>query len=119
METKLYVGNLAYSTTEEDLQNLFAQAGTVKSVALIKDRDTGRSKGFGFVEMENQTDTEKAISLFHGSLMNDRALTVNIARPREERPFGGGGNRFDRGGGRGGGRDNRRSNRGGSGRRDY
>ncbi|GAB4580675.1 MAG: hypothetical protein Fur0022_34170 [Anaerolineales bacterium] len=116
METKLYVGNLAYSTTEEELQELFAQAGTVKSVAVIKDRETGRSKGFGFVEMETQAETEKAISLFHGSNLRDRALTVNVARPREERPFGGGGNRFDRGGG---GRDNnRRSNRGG-GRRDY
>ena len=112
METKLYVGNLAYSTTEEDLQSLFAQAGTVKSVALIKDRETGRSKGFGYVEMETQAETEKAISLFHGSMMNDRALTVNIARPREERPRGaGGGGRFDRGGGGGGG------NRGGSGGR--
>jgi RNA recognition motif-containing protein len=127
METKLYVGNLAYSTTEEDLQSLFAQAGTVKSVALIKDRETGRSKGFGFVEMENQAETEKAISMFHGSMLNDRALTVNIARPREERPRGGG-NRFDRGGGGGGGRDGGRggggpggrSNRGGGGgRREY
>ncbi len=131
METKLYVGNLAYSTTEEDLQSLFAQAGTVKSVALIKDRETGRSKGFGFVEMETQAETEKAISLFHGSMMNDRALTVNIARPREERPRGaGGGGRFDRGGGgggggnrggsggRGGGGFNRNSG-GGGGRRDY
>ena len=117
METKLYVGNLAYSTTEEDLQELFAQAGTVKSVALIKDRDTGRSKGFGFVEMENQAETEKAISMFHGSMLNERALTVNIARPREERPRGGGGggNRFDRGGGGGreggGGRPNRSGDR--------
>jgi len=124
METKLYVGNLAYSTTEEDLQSLFAQAGTVKSVALIKDRETGRSKGFGFVEMENQAETEKAISMFHGSMLNDRALTVNIARPREERPRGGG-NRFDRGGGggrdggRGGGGPGGRSNRGGGGRREY
>jgi len=90
METKLYVGNLAYSTTEEDLQDLFAQAGTVKSVALIKDRNTGRSKGFAFVEMDNQSESEKAISMFHGSMLNDRALTVNVARPREERPPGGG-----------------------------
>lgn len=124
METKLYVGNLAFSTTEEELQALFAQAGNVKSVALIKDRDTGRSRGFGFVEMETQAETEKAISLFHGTEINDRTLTVNIARPREERPFSGGGNRFNRGGGSGGGgggggRDNRRSNRSGGGRRDY
>jgi RNA recognition motif-containing protein len=132
METKLYVGNLAFSTTEEELQSLFSQAGTVKSVALIKDRDTGRSRGFGFVEMETQADTEKAISMFHGTAVGDRTLTVNIARPREDRPFngGGGGGRFDRGGGggnrggAGGGRtDNRRQNRGGGGggggRRDY
>ncbi|MCB9136255.1 MAG: RNA-binding protein [Anaerolineales bacterium] len=85
METKLYVGNLGYATTEDDLQTMFAQAGTVKSVALIKDRETGRSKGFGFVEMENQADTEKAISMFHGKMMHERELTVNIARPREER----------------------------------
>ena len=118
METKLYVGNLAYSTTEEDLQDLFTQAGTVKSVALIKDRETGRSKGFAFVEMDNQAETEKAISMFHGSMMNDRALTVNIARPREERPRSGG-NRFDRGGGRDSGRGGGRSNRSGGGRRQY
>jgi RNA recognition motif-containing protein len=95
METKMYVGNLAYSTTEEDLQNLFAQAGTVKSVALIKDRDTGRSKGFGFVEMDNQAETEKAISMFQGKMLNERALTVNIARPRDAQPRG---DRFSRGG---------------------
>ncbi|MCB9134586.1 MAG: RNA-binding protein [Anaerolineales bacterium] len=118
METRLYVGNLAYQTTEEELQELFAQAGTVKSVALIKDRETGRSKGFGFVEMETQAETEKAISLFHGATLRERALTVNVARPREERSFSGGGNRFDRGGGRGGGRDNRRGGQGG-GRREY
>lgn len=126
METKLYVGNLAFSTTEEELQTLFAQAGTVKSVALIKDRDTGRSRGFGFVEMETQADTEKAISMFHGVAINARTLTVNIARPREERSFGGGGGggggRFDRGGGGRGGGGDRRQNRGGGGgggRRDY
>lgn len=121
MDTRLYVGNLAYATTEEELQELFAQAGTVKSVAVIKDRETGRSKGFAFVEMETQAETEKAISLFHGASLRDRSLTVNVARPREERSFGGGGNRFDRGGGRGGGgggRDNRRGGQGG-GRREY
>lgn len=100
METKLYVGNLAYSTTEEELQALFVQAGTVKSVALVKDRDTGRSKGFGFIEMESQAETQKAISMFQGKILHERALTVNMARPREERPQG---NRF--------GQDKRDNNR--------
>ncbi|HNB52614.1 MAG TPA: RNA-binding protein [Anaerolineales bacterium] len=86
METKLYVGNLDYETTEEELQNLFVQAGTVKSVMLIKDRDSGRSKGFGFVEMENQAEMQKAITMFQGKRLHERELTVNIARPREERP---------------------------------
>jgi RNA recognition motif-containing protein len=84
METKLYVGNLAYSTTDEDLRLLFAQAGMVKDVMVLKDRDTGRSKGFGFVEMTTQAEAQKAISLFHGKVVNDRELMVNIARPREE-----------------------------------
>jgi RNA recognition motif-containing protein len=101
METKLYVGNLAYTCSEDDLQTLFTQAGTVKSVTLIKDRDTGRSKGFAFVEMTTQAEAQKAISMFNGSSLHDRALTVNLARPREERGRGG----FDRGrGGRSGGR---------------
>jgi RNA recognition motif-containing protein len=85
METKLYVGNLAYSTTEDDLRALFADAGTISSVALIKDRDTGRSKGFAFVEMSSQAEAQKAISMFNGKALNERELTVNIARPREER----------------------------------
>jgi RNA recognition motif-containing protein len=88
METKLYVGNLSYSTTERDLQELFAKAGTVKSVALITDRDTGRSKGFAFVEMGTQAEAQQAISMFNGSQLGDRSLTVNFARPREERPRG-------------------------------
>jgi RNA recognition motif-containing protein len=90
METKLYIGNLAYSTTEDDLRTLFAQAGAVSSVALIKDRDSGQSKGFAFVEMSSQADAEKAISMFNGYQMGDRELRVSIARPREEhgRPFG-------------------------------
>jgi RNA recognition motif-containing protein len=107
METKLYVGNLSYTTTEEDLQTLFSQAGTIVSVTLIKDRDTGRSKGFAFVEMENQSDVEKAIQMFDGYSMDDREIRVSIARPREERPSGG----YDRG--RRGYGD---ANRGGSGR---
>jgi len=97
MEVKLYVGNLSYDTTEDDLRTLFAQAGSVASVALIKDRDTGRSKGFAFVEMSNQSEAEKAISMFNAYKMNERELTVNMARPREDRRGGGFDNR--RGGG--------------------
>jgi RNA recognition motif-containing protein len=85
MDVRLYVGNLSYSTTEDDLRTLFAQAGTVASVAVIKDRDTGQSKGFGFVEMATQAEAQKAISLLNGKDFKDRALTVNLARPREER----------------------------------
>jgi len=103
MESKLYVGNLSYSTTEDDLRTLFMQAGTVTSVALIKDRDSGQSKGFAFVEMGNQTEAQSAISKFNGYSMNDRQLTVNMARPREERG-GFGGNRG--GNSRGGNRNN-------------
>ena len=86
MEAKLYVGNLSYTSSEDDLKDLFAQAGTVKSVAIIKDRDTGRSKGFGFVEMETGEEAQKAITMFHNYQFQQRTLTVNIARPREERP---------------------------------
>ena len=81
METKLYVGNLSYETTEADLQTLFAQAGTVSSVDLIKDRDSGRSKGFAFVVMGNQNELEKAIQMFNSYNLDQRELTVNIARP--------------------------------------
>lgn len=98
METRLYVGNLAYTATEEELRTLFGQAGTVKSVTMITDRATGRSKGFGFVEMATQAEAEKAIGLLNGSDLHDRTLTVNLARPREERGPGG----FDRRGGGGG-----------------
>lgn len=100
METKLYVGNLAYSATEDDLRTLFARAGTVQSVALIKDRETGRSKGFGFVEMSTQEEAQRAITMFHGQQFMERALTVNIARPREERPRSFDRNRGHSGGGR-------------------
>jgi cold-inducible RNA-binding protein len=104
MEVKLYVGNLSYSTTEDELRTLFAQAGTVASVAVIKDRDTGQSKGFAFVEMATQAEAQKAISMFNGQNVKDRALTVNLARPREERSGGGGfGGGNSRGGGGGGG----------------
>ena len=94
MEAKLYVGNMSFETTEQSLQELFMQAGNVVSVALIKDRDTNRSKGFGFVEMSTQAEAQKAISMFNSYTLNDRQLTVNVARPREER----GGFRQDRGG---------------------
>ena len=88
MEAKLYVGNLSYATTDEDLRTLFAQAGTVASVAVIKDRDTGTSKGFGFVEMTTQVEAQKAISMFNAHMMGERPLTVNLAKPREERSGG-------------------------------
>lgn len=107
MEAKLYVGNLPYSTEDADLQNLFSQAGTVKSAQVIKDRASGRSKGFGFVEMSSAEEAQAAINRFHGQDFGGRALTVNLARPREERPGG-----FRSGGGRGQGGNRER-------RRDY
>ncbi len=89
METKLYVGNLSYSTSEDEIRTLFERAGTVQSVTLIRDRETGRSKGFAFVEMGTQEEAQKAIGLFNGTRLEDRQLTVSVARPREERPGGG------------------------------
>jgi RNA recognition motif-containing protein len=91
MEVKLYVGNLSFSTTEEDLRTLFATAGTVKSVALIKDRDTGTSKGFAFVEMSTQSEAEAAIKKFNGYKLGGREIKVNAARPKEETGRGGSG----------------------------
>lgn len=96
MEVKLYVGNLSYNTDEDDLRTLFAQAGQVASVALIKDRDSGNSKGFAFVEMTTQAEAEKAIGLFNGHNLGDRELKVNMAKPREDRGNGGYGNRSNR-----------------------
>jgi RNA recognition motif-containing protein len=96
MEAKLYVGNLPYSTTDADLQSLFAQAGTVVSAAVVKDRESGRSKGFGFVEMSSDAEAQQAISQLDGKDFQGRTLKVNIARPREEggqRRGGGGGRR--------------------------
>ena len=90
MEAKLYVGNLSYATSEDDLRTLFAQAGTVVSAAVITDRDTGTSKGFGFVEMTSQVDAQKAITMFNEYKLGERALTVNMAKPREARPNRGG-----------------------------
>ena len=103
MEVKLYVGNLSYATSEDDLRTLFTQAGTVASVALIKDRDTGSSKGFAFVEMATQAEAQKAIGMFNSYKLGERELTVNLARPREERSVGGFGNRGGSGGRRRGG----------------
>ena len=103
METKLYVGNLAFAATEEDLRAHFGQVGAVKSVTLIKDRETGRSKGFAFVEMESDADANAAIEKLNGTQLGQRSINVSVARPREEgtrRPGGGGG--FGGGGGRGG-----------------
>jgi RNA recognition motif-containing protein len=85
MATKLYVGNLTYEVTDESLEALFAPFGNVRSAQVIKDRDTGRSKGFGFVEMENSGDAVNAIKKLHESQHDGRPLTVNEARPREER----------------------------------
>jgi RNA recognition motif-containing protein len=93
METKLYVGNLSFQTTEQSLRELFMQAGNVNSVALIKEPGTQRSKGFAFVEMGSQSEVQKAISMFNGYTLDERQLTVNVARPREERSGGGGGYR--------------------------
>jgi RNA recognition motif-containing protein len=84
MDNKLYVGNLPFSTTEEDLRSMFAQAGTVVSVSLIKDRDTGRSRGFAFVEFNSQAEAEKAVSLFNNTPLENRTLKVNLARPKED-----------------------------------
>ena len=85
MEAKVYVGNLSYQTTEQNLRELFMQAGSVTSVALIKEPGTQRSKGFAFVEMGSPSEVQKAISMFNGYTLDERQLTVNVARPREER----------------------------------
>jgi RNA recognition motif-containing protein len=98
MSTKLYVGNLSFSVTSDDLQDYFAQAGTVESAKVVEDRDTGRSRGFGFVEMSSADEAVAAIEQFNGQDFEGRSLVVNEARPREE--GGGGGSRG--GGGRGG-----------------
>lgn len=91
MDVKLYVGNMAYNTSEDDLRGLFAQAGAVNSVVLIKDRTTGMSKGFAFIEMDSQASAQKAITMFNEYTLNERQLAVSFARPREERGRGSGG----------------------------
>src|SRR3954466_12640784 len=106
MSTKLFVGNLSFNTTENDLQDLFAAYGPVQQVDMIMDRMTGRPRGFGFVTMENPEDAKKAVEARHGKNAGGRDLTVNEARPREDRPGGGGGGggrSFSGGGGGGGG----------------
>ena len=120
MSKKLYVGNLAFQTTSQDLQELFAQAGTVESASVIEDRDTGRSKGFAFVEMSSDEEAAAAIDQFNGKELAGRMLKVNEARPRERRGSGGGGGRDFGGGNRGGYGGNRGGggfggNRGGGG----
>ena len=115
MDTKLYVGNMSFGTSEDSLKELFAQAGTVVSVDVIKDRFSGRPKGFAFVEMGSQADAEKAIAMLNGKEVDGRPLTVNVAKPREERPAYGG-NRpsygsSNRSGGNRGGTGNRGPNR--------
>ncbi len=117
MEYKLYVGNLSYNVSEADLQALFAQAGAVKSVALIKDKFSGQSKGFAFIEMENQADMQNAITMFNGKDFQDRALSVSVARPREEKRDFGGGNQ--RGGYGNNSNNNKRGHKAGSGRRQW
>ncbi len=93
MDAKLYVGNLSYDTTEDGLRTKFAEAGTVVSVEVIKDRDTGRTKGFAFITMGNQAEAENAIKMFNGKMLDNREIKVNIARPKEDRPQKYGNNR--------------------------
>jgi RNA recognition motif-containing protein len=102
MSIKLYVGNLSFQTSSEDLRELFSQAGTVESASVVEDRDTGRSRGFGFVEMATREEGEAAIQQFNGKEFGGRNLNVNEARPREDRGGGGGRGGFGGGGGRGG-----------------
>jgi len=124
MGSKLYVGNLSFQTTSDQLEDLFGEFGTVVSASVITDRETGRSRGFGFVEMDSPEAAESAIDAIHGSEQDGRTLTVNIAKPRENRGGGGGGGRGGYGGGGGGGRGGyggggggRGGNRGGGGGR--
>ena len=116
MSNKLFVGNLSFNTTENDLSDAFAAHGTVTETNLMMDRETGRPRGFGFVTMSSADEANKAIEALNGKDMDGRALTVNIAKPREERPAGGGGGRREYGGGGGGGG---RGGSGGGGRGRY
>src|SRR2546427_10999029 len=103
MAAKLFVGNLSFQATEEDLRELFAQAGTVETVRIITDQFTGRPRGFGFVEMATKEEATKAVEMLNGRLFRDRNLVVDEARPQPQRGAGGGGPRGDRGGRPGGG----------------
>ncbi len=106
MSNKLYVGNLSFHTTENELQDLFGQAGSVTDVLVAQDRATGRSRGFGFVTMSSEEEANTAIERFNNTTLDGRTIQVNVARPREERPAyggGGGGGKFRSGGGGGGG----------------
>jgi RNA recognition motif-containing protein len=104
MSMKLYVGNLSFQTSSFELEELFATVGTVESATVVEDRETGRSRGFGFVEMASQEDGEKAIAEFNGKEVSGREIKVNEAKPREDRGGYGGGGRGGYGGGRGGNR---------------
>ncbi|HTV39909.1 MAG TPA: RNA-binding protein [Candidatus Sulfotelmatobacter sp.] len=108
MNNKLFVGNLSFQTTENDLQDAFAAHGTVTEANLMIDRTTNRSRGFAFVTMSTDEEAQKAIAAMNGTDLNGRAITVNVARPREERPGGGGGRGHGGGGGYGGRDRNRR-----------
>ena len=124
MGNKLYVGNLSYNIRDEDLQQAFAQYGSVSSAKVMMDRDTGRSNGFGFVEMGSDAEAQSAISGMNGQALDGRAIVVNEARPREERPGGfggggGGGRPSGGGGGYGGGGGGRSGGGGGGGRGGY
>src|SRR5687767_7202399 len=115
MGSKLYVGNLSYNATGSDLEQMFSAHGTVSSAEVIADRDTGRSKGFGFVEMGSDAEAQAAIAALNGQQSNGRALTVNEAKPKENRTGGGGGGRSGGGGGYGGGGGGRSGGGGGYG----
>jgi cold-inducible RNA-binding protein len=128
MGNKLYVGNLSFNTTEIAIQDLFSQCGAVSEVMLMQDKFTGRSRGFAFVTMASDAEAQAAVQQLHGKELDGRALTVNEARPREDRPAGGGGGGFGGprrdfrsggGGGGGGRRDFRGGGGGGGGRRDF
>ncbi len=103
MSSKLYVGNLSFDTTTQDLEKIFGEIGTVESTNIIEDRDTGRSRGFGFVEMSSKEEGQNAISTLNGKEIDGRALTVNEAKPRTDGAGAGGGNRGGYNGNRGGG----------------
>ena len=122
MSMKLYVGNLSFDTSNSELQELFASVGTVESATVVEDRDTGRSRGFGFVEMSTKEEGDNAIDQLNGKEVNGRELKVNEAKPRENRAGGGGGGGYGGGGGgggRGGSRGGGGGNRGGGGGGGY